>query len=86
MAAWPEWREWELELSPHVFKRMLDRGFSETDLRVMMDQASACRRTADPARWAVDTRHEGVSWQIIVEPDPVDELVVVITAYLIRST
>jgi hypothetical protein len=34
---WPEWWTWELELSPHLLRRMLDRGFSEVDLRIMME-------------------------------------------------
>lgn len=28
----PDWWNFELELSPHVEERMLDRGFSEVDL------------------------------------------------------
>lgn len=32
-------------------------------------------------RFIVETRHAGRSWQIIVEPDEVDRLLVVITAY-----
>ena len=35
---WPEWWDWELELSPHLLKRMLDRGFTESDLRRMLEQ------------------------------------------------
>ncbi len=35
---WPEWWDWELELSLPLFKRMPDRGFSELDLRVMLIQ------------------------------------------------
>ena len=30
---WPEWWQWELDCSnPHLAKRMIDRGFSETEL------------------------------------------------------
>jgi hypothetical protein len=32
-------------------------------------------------RWVIETRHDGKPWEIIVEPDPVDRVVVVITAY-----
>lgn len=28
---WPVWWEWDLELTPHVLKRMLDREFTEVD-------------------------------------------------------
>jgi len=34
---WPEWWDWELDLSPHLLERMVDRGFSEVDLRRMME-------------------------------------------------
>ena len=34
--AFPEWWDWELELTPHVEKRMEDRTFSEVDLRLML--------------------------------------------------
>jgi hypothetical protein len=37
---WPDWWEWELDLSlPHLRKRMIDRGFSETDLLTMLEDA-----------------------------------------------
>ena len=31
MTAWPTWWAWELELTPHLFKRMEDRDFTEQD-------------------------------------------------------
>lgn len=40
---WPEWWGWELELSPHLFKRMTDRRFSELDLRAMLEPARGYR-------------------------------------------
>lgn len=33
---WPIWWDWELEISPHVEKRMEERNFTEIDLRDMM--------------------------------------------------
>ena len=38
---WPDWWEWELELSPHLEKRMVDRDFTELDLRTMLENAEA---------------------------------------------
>jgi hypothetical protein len=32
----PDWWDWELELSPHLLKRMTDRRFTEIDLRRML--------------------------------------------------
>lgn len=40
---WPEWWDWELELSPHLFKRMDDRRFTEIDLRRMLERATGYR-------------------------------------------
>jgi hypothetical protein len=39
----PDWWSFELELSPHVEERMIDRGFTEVDLRMMIDAAKTIR-------------------------------------------
>jgi hypothetical protein len=33
---WPVWWRWELEITPHMAKRMIDRQFNETELRTML--------------------------------------------------
>jgi len=43
MPKWPTWWSWELELSPHLFKRMADRDFNEVDVRRMLSGASGLR-------------------------------------------
>jgi hypothetical protein len=78
---WPSWWEWELELSSHVLKRMVDRGFNETDLRLMMSTATGFHEDHQPERWVIETLHESRNWEIIVEPDSIDQLLIVITAY-----
>ena len=78
---WPEWWEWELELSPHVEKRMVDRDFTEVDLRTMLETAVSYRTDTVEGRWLIDTQHRRRSWHVIVEPDPIELLLVVITAY-----
>lgn len=83
MTNWLEWWSWELEFSPHLLKRMIDRGFSETDLRAMMEHATGFRDDAEPGRWIIETEHDSRSWEVIVEPDSVDELLVVITAFAV---
>jgi hypothetical protein len=80
---WPDWWDWELELTPHLLKRMQDRGFSETDLRRMLEDAIVLREDVEPGRWLVETLHHTAHWEVILEPDPVDELLLVITAYAI---
>lgn len=81
MREWPDWWSWEIELSPHVLKRMIDREFSEADLRLMMADASGYRPDDDLGRWVVQTRHDGRAWEVVVEPDGRRRLMVVVTAY-----
>ena len=78
---WPEWWDWELDLSSHLLKRMLDRGFSEVDLRSMMENVSGLHEDETPGRWVVETTHDSESWEVIVEPDAEGRLLIVITAY-----
>lgn len=60
---------------------MIDRGFTEVDLRQMLDDATGYRADIEPGRWVIGTFHENRPWDIIVEPDTTLELLVVITAY-----
>lgn len=83
---WPAWWDWELELTSHLLKRMVDRGFSEIDLRSMMDVASRLRKHHEPGRWIVETSHASSPWEVVVEPDPEDGLLVVITAYPVTES
>ena len=83
MPTWPEWWEWELELSSHLFKRMASRDFSEIEVRNMLAKASGFRRDVVPGRWIIDTRHRRKPWEVIVEPDPDAQVLVVVTAYLV---
>jgi hypothetical protein len=81
---WPEWWSWELDCSnPHLAKRMIDRGFNETDLREMLQRATGYRTDAEPGRWVIETSHDGKSWEVIVEPDAIAKLLIVVTAYAI---
>ena len=52
---WPEWWEWELELSPHLLKRMVDRDFTEVHLRGMLGKAYEYRPDIVEGRWAIET-------------------------------
>lgn len=78
---WPDWWEWELELTPHLEERMADRDFNEIDLRAMLEQAHGFRPDVVEGRWAIETRHRRRRWEVIVEPDSEAQLLVVVTAY-----
>ena len=70
-----------MELSPHLLKRMTDRQFNEVDLRAMLHDASALRPDVIDGRWVLETRRARENREVIVEPDEVDRILVVITAY-----
>jgi hypothetical protein len=78
---WPDWWSWELLLTPHVKERMVDRSFTEIDLRSMLEHASGYRRDFVHGRWVVEARHRGRSWWVIVEPEYGSGKLTVITAF-----
>ena len=51
---WPDWWAWELELGPHLLKRMTDRRFSEIELRRMLERASGHRDDIVESRWIIE--------------------------------
>jgi hypothetical protein len=60
---------------------MEDRRFNEVDLRVMFERARSHRRDVVEGRWVIETRHRRHPWEVIVEPDMENKLLVVVTAY-----
>jgi hypothetical protein len=77
----PEWWSWELELTSHVEKRMEDRGFTEVDLRQMLDNAQSWKPDVPAGRFVIECPFRRRKWHVIVEPDAAERLIVVITAY-----
>ncbi len=77
----PPWWTWDLELTPHLMTRMIDREFTEVDLRLMIESAGDVRPSDEPGRWIVDSRLDQRRWYVIVEPEAETKTVVVITAY-----
>jgi hypothetical protein len=73
-----------LELSPHLLKRMIDRQFSEIDLRHMLEHATVLREDVVEGRWVVESWHRKQPWEVIVEPDLDVSVLVVVTAYPVR--
>ena len=78
---WPVWWSWELELTPHLMKRMLDRQFNEVDLRLMVDAATDFHENHEVGRFVVRTTHDGSRWTVIVEQSSDDHVLIVVTAY-----
>jgi hypothetical protein len=65
---------------------MIDRSFTEVDLRHMMEHASGLRPDVAEGRWVVVCRHDGQPWEVIVEPDFEQQALVVVTAYPVYET
>ncbi len=81
MVDWSDWWSWELDLSTHLLKRMLDRRFNEADLRLMLDDASEYHVSDQEGRFVIKTRRDRQLWEIIVEPLYDEQILLVITAY-----
>ncbi len=62
---------------------MPERGFSEADLRLMLEVATGLRRHQVPDRWNLETRHADRRWRIVLELDPARRLIIVVTAYMV---
>lgn len=81
---WPEWWDWEIELSSHLLRRMIDREFGETDLRTMLDDAKNFAPDIEPGRYMILTKRHGQPWGIVIEPDYRLQRLVVVTAYMVE--
>ena len=82
---WPEWWNWELEITPHVEKRMVQRSFSEVELREMLYRAKALRLDKEVGRYVVVATLNATNWEIILEPDFDEKSIVIVTAYPIKD-
>jgi hypothetical protein len=64
---------------------MHDRRFNEVDLRRMLEHASGYRSDFIEGRWVIETRYRRKDWEVIVEPDNEQSLLVVVTAYPVEG-
>jgi hypothetical protein len=77
-----DWQDWELDVSlPHLRKRMAERHFNEVDLRTMIEDATSFREDSEEGRYVIESRHSGETWEIIVEPQSMGQILLVVTAY-----
>ena len=51
----------------------------------MLEGARTYRPDVVPDRWVIDARHAGERWEVIVQPDPAEEQLVVVTAYPVED-
>jgi Domain of unknown function (DUF4258) len=84
MQPWPAWWRYDIVISPHVIERMQERGFSEIDLRTMLDDAVGHRPSVMPGRFLIEALRGAERWEIVVEPDELERLLTVVTAYRVE--
>ena len=81
MTQHPEWLDWDLIVSDHVYRRMPLRGFNEPDLRIMVADATEFRPSHEEGRFLLHSRLSGQQWRVVVEPEPEALRLVVVTAW-----
>ena len=81
---WPEWWQWELELTPHLLKRMADRQFNEVDLRQMLVAPRGYRPSEELGRYVIETLFDNRAWEVVVEPQAEERILLVITAFAVQ--
>ena len=62
-------------------QRMEERDFTEVDVREMLEAATGFAADVVDGRFLIESQLRGRRWHVIVEPDPEDSLLVVVTAY-----
>src|SRR5262249_33584121 len=77
----PWWWHWEIELSPHVERRMVERDVTDVELRAMLERAVAITPSDVGGPYVVHTKHRRRACRIVLEPDDAAECVVVVTVY-----
>jgi hypothetical protein len=68
-------------MTPHLEQRMEEREFTEVDVRAMLKAATEFAPDVVAGRFLIESPLRGRRWHIIVEPDSVESLLVVVTAY-----
>lgn len=77
----PDWWDWELAFVAHIEARMEERGFSELEVRTMLQDAVELTPGRQVGRWLVATNLRGRGWTVVVEPDADEQVIYVVTAY-----
>jgi hypothetical protein len=84
MQPWPEWWAYEVVISSHLVDRMLDRDFTETDVRTMLEDATGFHASSVPGRFCIESPFGSEQWEVVVEPDERDRALVVVSAYRVQ--
>ncbi len=81
----PAWWGFEVVLSPHALERMQERGLGEVELRTLLHDAEDVRPSCMPGRFLITSSAGKDTWRIVVEPDELEGILIVVTAYGVQS-
>jgi hypothetical protein len=81
MPTFPEWWNWELSFTSHAELRMEQRGVTEVEVRAMLERATSFEPNVVEGRFMIHGRHAQRLWIVIVEPDPDEKSLIVVTVY-----
>ncbi len=77
----PEWWDWELAFTAHIESRMEERGISELELRMMLEEATQFSPARQTGRFLVSAWHASRRWVVVLEPDREERVTYVVTAF-----
>lgn len=77
----PEWLDWELEFHPHFDLRVRERHSAEVIARHVLEHYTELSPSRREGRWVLGAKYEGESWELVVEPDPWERLLVLVTIW-----
>jgi hypothetical protein len=77
----PTWWVWDVRITQHAELRMEQRGLTEVELREMLERASSLAADVVEGRFVAASVHLGRTWEVIVEPDDLEQVLDVITVY-----
>lgn len=78
----PDWWAWDLVFTAHAERRMEERGLSEVELRTALECLKALEQGTTPGRWVASAIYRERNWAVVLEPEPLDRVVFVVTAYV----
>ena len=82
----PDWWDWPFDCeNEHLLERMEIRNFNEANLREMIEATALIESGDVSTRFNLYARYDGDYWKIVVEPDPIDRVVIVVTAFTVPS-
>ena len=78
---WPDWSEWDIEITPHLRGECWIVLSPKRICAICWNRPPTSELQPTMVRFVIACRHYGENWEVVVEPDEQDLMLVVITAY-----